>query len=931
MKKNILLISIACLICTTISGLIIFSDKGPSFYTKAINKEYQITFNSSKNKFFNGTGTTSQSGDATIKTDLGNDVGFSFSNLAGGSSSVWHLVKSDGYFYNTAPILGMSQLSVQFTAADKAYKIYWSADTTFIEERSRSFQSEESESIFNFGGYYPKYFKFVNTSGSNLSISNLSIKLICQNTYPQVNLTSENEAMGCVSGGGAKHAGDNVTIVATPNSGYKFVGWYSGETLISYLESYSFVIGNDDLDYVAKFAHESYNLIIQSESSEKGKTSNSSGTYDYLTEITISASANAGYTFDGWYEGNSLISHDNPYTFEMPYSNKTYTAKFTTNSYSVGLTNNNPTLGDISGDGVYLYGSNVALTATPNIGVSFLGWYDGENLISTSNPYVFSMPHYDFSYVAKFDWTPYSITLTINDSTMGSVSGGGSYTYGQEVTLTATPNEHYSFFGWYSGNTLLSSNSTYIFEMPVESLSYEARFVKNYYLIVYSDDESMGTVTSPSECGAGLEVTVVANANDGYAIDYWADENYDEVSYDFSYTFVMPSHNVELIAVFDIGYSLTVISNNNNLGTASGSGKYKGGRQVNLTITLLTSSSVFLGWFDENNHLLSKNSEFMITTPSYDYCVIALFSTHQVEYEKWKKNHGVIPVLSSDEKTVTFGLYPQQNVADELLIQTLNEDASLTLNDWYLYDGDYYIKKVASCRDYNSSTYRFDNGEKIIHGATYWFKCEPISWRVLKKNNNTYLLLSDFLLDAKPFYNTHSTVYKNGKWYHANDYENSIIRSWLNNDFYDIAFALNNTIINNTIIDNSASTTNSNDNPYCCSDTEDKVFLLSYKDYLNENYGFSNSPNSSSTRFCKTTDWARANKAYSYVYNSNYSYSVPEYHNNGIYWMRSPYYEKKSNYDNQVWSIGEDGGTGWADPDYDDVCIRPAIIISTQL
>lgn len=47
----------------------------------------------------------------------------------------------------------------------------------------------------------------------------------------------------------------------------------------------------------------------------------------------------------------------------------------------------------------------------------------------------------------------YTITVNVNDSAMGSVTGGGKYDVGTEVTLTAIPNAGYIFVQWTDGNT----------------------------------------------------------------------------------------------------------------------------------------------------------------------------------------------------------------------------------------------------------------------------------------------------------------------------------------------------------------------------------------------------------------------------------------------------------------------------------------------
>lgn len=59
----------------------------------------------------------------------------------------------------------------------------------------------------------------------------------------------------------------------------------------------------------------------------------------------------------------------------------------------------------------------------------------------------------------------------------GSVTGGGIYTIGSEVTLTATPDEGDTFTGWYdSNNQLVSSQNPYTFVLR-DNISLQARFM----------------------------------------------------------------------------------------------------------------------------------------------------------------------------------------------------------------------------------------------------------------------------------------------------------------------------------------------------------------------------------------------------------------------------------------------------------------------
>ena len=95
---------------------------------------------------------------------------------------------------------------------------------------------------------------------------------------------------------------------------------------------------------------------------------------------------------------------------------------------------------------------------------------------------------------------------------------------------------------------------------------------------------------------------------------------------------------------------------------------------------------------------------------------------------------------------------------------------------------------------------------------------KPIEWIVMKNEGNQVLLLSKYVLDAKPYNEELEEV----------TWETSDIRQWLNNEFYTTAFnkaekaRIQTSLIKNE--DNSGYGTNAGN------DTEDKVFLLSEKE-----------------------------------------------------------------------------------------------------
>ena len=121
------------------------------------------------------------------------------------------------------------------------------------------------------------------------------------------------------------------------------------------------------------------------------------------------------------------------------------------NQVTINAGPNNPAYGTVSGTGIYNIGDNVTLTATANTGHVFSKWVDESNtILSTDNPYTF-VAATDLNLTAIFldnTGATYTITVQVNDSTMGTAVGGGTYTAGEQITLTATPNPGYNFVNW---------------------------------------------------------------------------------------------------------------------------------------------------------------------------------------------------------------------------------------------------------------------------------------------------------------------------------------------------------------------------------------------------------------------------------------------------------------------------------------------------
>ena len=105
--------------------------------------------------------------------------------------------------------------------------------------------------------------------------------------------------------------------------------------------------------------------------------------------------------------------------------------------------------GSVTNGGTYDEGASVTVTANPNEGYEFIGW-DGNDSTNESLAVTLSSNQ---TYEALFELTPLVVgeyTLSITAGEGGTVTTGGPYDKGAEVTLTATANEGYRFIRFYT-------------------------------------------------------------------------------------------------------------------------------------------------------------------------------------------------------------------------------------------------------------------------------------------------------------------------------------------------------------------------------------------------------------------------------------------------------------------------------------------------
>ena len=256
------------------------------------------------------------------------------------------------------------------------------------------------------------------------------------------------------------------------------------------------------------------------------------------------------------------------------------------------------------------------------------------------------MPDHDVVDTVLYMANIYEVTTKSEPDEGGTTSGGGTYGYNEEVTVTATANEGYTFQNWTKDGAVVGTETNYTFNVTSD-ITLVANFEVSagptvYTITANASPSNGGTVTGAGQYESGEQCTLVANANEGYHFVKWT-ESGSQVSTNDHYTFTVTG-NRNLVAVFQVQSPVThsvTVSPLMSHGTVSvsPSGQVEVGATVTITVTpdegyVLGSLLVY------NKDNVSQNVELNGLTfvmPDFDVMISAVF---EIE--------GGLPVINGD-------------------------------------------------------------------------------------------------------------------------------------------------------------------------------------------------------------------------------------------------------------------------------------------
>ena len=274
-------------------------------------------------------------------------------------------------------------------------------------------------------------------------------------------------------------------------AGYTFLGWYTDAAYTTQIKSIS-AGTTGDMTLYAKFELATYSITYEN---TKGAENTNPSTYTINSEtITFSPLSKDGYTFGGWYVGDTNVMEIS----KGSTGNLTLTAKWDTIGYTItyhnvdGATHTNPDSYDVEDQ-------PLTLLAASKTGYSFVGWYTDEALTNIVTEIAVGTTG-DLDLYAKWEIIEYTATFKDGDTVVGTVK----FTVESDsITEPAVPERTGYTSAWES------------YTLGAEDITVDAIYTLITYNIVYHNVDGANN-TNPSNYDVEDQPLVLLDASKDY-------------------------------------------------------------------------------------------------------------------------------------------------------------------------------------------------------------------------------------------------------------------------------------------------------------------------------------------------------------------------------------------------------------------------------
>ena len=286
-----------------------------------------------------------------------------------------------------------------------------------------------------------------------------------------------------------------VSLHAPSRTGYIFKGWYMGENRVLAIP----VGTTGNVVVSAKWEPITYTIDFDTNGGLPTLSS-----IDYTIEsdsFTLQEITKAGYTFDGWYNGETKVTEITTGT----YGNMTLVAKWTADLYTISYNLADGVNSPENPTSYTIESGLITLKEPTRVGYTFVGWYNGEQLVTTIDSNTLE----NISLTAKWTVNSYKLTFDVDGNLTEK-----NFKYGESVTAIENPTKvGHTFVGW--SEELPET-------MPANDITVEAKWAINSYDITYDLAGGVNNSENPTSytIESGL-ITLKNPTREGYTFLGW--------------------------------------------------------------------------------------------------------------------------------------------------------------------------------------------------------------------------------------------------------------------------------------------------------------------------------------------------------------------------------------------------------------------------
>lgn len=222
-------------------------------------------------------------------------------------------------------------------------------------------------------------------------------------------------------------------------------------------------------------------------------------------------------------------------------------------------------------------GKTYTLRAYPSTDFAFVAWLCNGDTLSKSSSYTYTMPYHDVEIIGVFTYSPsspsdpnvvaqkYTLTMKATPSEGGSFNTTSTkVSVGERYNLRAYPNSDFAFVAWLCEGDTLSKSASYDYTMPSHNVDIAGVFTYRpsspsdpqeqalkYQLSLTAVPMNSGSFNISNErLAVGSSNSLRAYANTDFVFKHWMIGD-SVLSTNPNMDFVMPSHNVQMVGVFE--------------------------------------------------------------------------------------------------------------------------------------------------------------------------------------------------------------------------------------------------------------------------------------------------------------------------------------------------------------------------------------------